>query len=213
MKLPDIFVPKKDLERKTQEFLEEKNIKKSEQQEASKNELEKLFEIFNRRKDSYGGEDELHRKVNELMDKADYKPVRLDVLKNHYWYKPRSNDSYEHDVLIRYVEGNNICYAFGRTDDNKTEKFCKLFDKHIRPRSTKVRTLIDLNIIAGGTGGVMLFAAGVISGLAVPVVPFTTLVSTIAYYRLKSYVNHKKMLNQCEELTYNEAKSLRYAFT
>ncbi len=125
MKIPNIFVPEKDLEKKTENLLQE-NKKTPKPIIIEKKELEDLLYTFN----EYYFDNALHEKIGVLIRKSDYQSLKVKDLKWEYWTKKTDYD--ENYVFTKWHDRKNTRYALAIVNDGKLEEFCERIERDTR---------------------------------------------------------------------------------
>jgi len=226
MKLPKIFVPNKDLEERTEELLEEQELKpKLDPKITAVDEV--LGELENNSK--YYSSSTFNSNIYVAINQKGYGLVggRYKV-SNTYFIKTKESDNV--DVFIRVFEKNSMHYYFATTKTQKLEEFLDKFDNY-RPNKTSILSK------SGFTEGINTLYFTYISGLGalithqlitslfeIPSTNYNVFYSLIAgmgvggfaswmLKRRKFKVNEKKLKLLCNELILDEKEAVKRALT
>jgi len=224
MKLPKIFVPNKDLEERTEELLEEQEVKpKLDPKITAVDEI--LGELENNPK--YYNSSTFNSNIYVAINQKGYGLVggRYKV-SNTYFIKTKEFDDV--DVFIRVFEKNNMHYCFATTKTQKLEEFLDKFDNY-RPNKTSILSR------TGFSEGINTLYFTYISGLGalithqlitslfeIPSTNYNVFYSLIAgmgvggfaswmLKRRKFKVNEKQLKLLCNELILDEKEAVKRA--
>lgn len=131
MKVPNIFLPEKNLENKTERLLKEEPKPKTDEFKPAveKSELEKVLELFDTSYSQTFSDEHLYANIDRLIEKSDYKPV-FKRLKYKYWSRPSPDDLEESFVFVKELNANkDTYYSFAIVKNDKLKEFCKRFKK------------------------------------------------------------------------------------
>ncbi len=224
MKLPKIFVPEKDLEERTEELLEEQELKpKLDPKITAVDEI--LGEIENNPK--YYSSNTFHSNLYAAINQG-YGVIggRYSTFSNTYFIKTKEFDDV--DVFIRVFEKNNTHYYFATTKAQKLEEFLDKFGNY-RPNKTPILSLSGfsegvntfyLAFLSGG--GAVLAHRAIISLLKIPPNNSNPIYSLAAgagiglfttwlLKKRKLKINEKKLNPFCNELILDEKEAVKRA--
>lgn len=174
MKVPTTFMPEKNLDNKTEQLLQEKNTLKPKPIKIEQQELEEVLRMFDNCLDSETIDGILQKKIDDLIRKSDYQPLKVKGSSWEYWYKPVVQSFDESHVLVRSSDKYGYKhYAFARVDDSKLESFCKIFERY------------ETGILSGINYNKPYFQIGLITGAIAGSMPLfinTALISTAACF-------------------------------
>jgi len=157
MKVPNIFLPEKNLENKTEKLLKEEPKPRTEEFKPAveKSELERVLELFDTSYSQTFSDEHLYANIDRLIEKSDYKPI-FKRLKYKYWSRPSPYNSEERFILIKDFDTNKNChYSFAIVENDKLKEFCKRFEKErsiTNGHQTVYGPLVKGAIVGGGLG-------------------------------------------------------------
>ena len=222
MKIPKAFIPEKNLDNKVEDLVKEKNVPNLKPTGVEKKELEELLNLFDRFFDCKGEPFNItHKKIDIILNKSDYRPLKIKGCFWEYWYRPSAQNFDESYIFIRsFDKHNKKHYAFARVDNLKLESFCRLFEKyetgvisginHNKPYSS-------IGMITGALGGIaLLFVNPALINTIVSFVPMAGLIGgALGGTYLSRYMHRKyaKNLLRCyEEIETFSKNAVKKAF-
>lgn len=210
MDIPKTFKPEQNLEANTQRLLEEEIKLSKPESKIEKTELEEVLREFD-----YDSEN-LHSKIDKLIEKSGYKPIKNEKLYYEYWYKSKPFD--ENYVFIRRVNKQSRNYAFARVESDKLTEFCRRFGKKESGTKKYMALLFPLGFSLG-------FIVPYLSSYSDPVPLWKTslflggifgLFAQLCMVPLSDYIrlrNKKKMEQYCEGLITESKGAIKAAFS